>query len=53
MFFRSLFAEGGLLAGNDERLKAALDRRAIYMDEEVCRRLGLFELAAKAPEVPK
>jgi len=51
--FRRLFAEGGLLAGNDEKLKAALDQRAIYMDEEVCRQLGLFELAAKTPEVPK
>jgi len=50
--FRRLFAEGGLLAGNDEKLKAALDRRAIYMDEEVCRQLGLFEaVPTEAPKV--
>jgi hypothetical protein len=49
--FRRLFVENSPLAGNDEKLKAALERRAIYMDEEVCRLLGLFELVPT--EAPK
>jgi hypothetical protein len=41
--FKRLFAEDGILCGNDAKRDEALKRRAIYMDEKVCRMLGLFD----------
>ena len=44
---RRLFASDGPLRGNDKMRDAALKGRAMYMDEEVARMLGLFDHGEK------
>ena len=44
---RRMFAADGPLRGNDEMLKGALEHRAMYMDEEAARMLGLFDHGEK------